>query len=379
MSESEKMRPRILIARPDHLGDVLLTLPAVAALRRAFPDAHISFLVPTGLSDIPGHCPDIDDVCTLSLPPLTDPLDERRWAATTAKEAEALRGRFDLAILARPDDPWMGPLIRAAEIPIRVGYALPCTKPFLTKAIPFHGNWHAAIQSLNLAKAAADCLGVTIDDRLWKPSPIRFEPSASEEAMIEELIGESHANGTHPVVMHPGSSWPLKHWSPQRWGELAIRMRQLWDVTPLVTGGPSEESLMHSVVEASRGCAYSLPGWLSVGSLAALYRRSPLVIAIDSGPLHLAAMIGVPVIGLYGPMDPLKFGPWCCPDRCRMIHIQLPCSPCGHLFDPPCGVPIDPPCTAGITVEAIIAAAADLLGRGEFDMALCEQTEKSKR
>jgi ADP-heptose:LPS heptosyltransferase len=85
------------------------------------------------------------------------------------------------------------------------------------------------------------------------------------------------------------------------------------------------------------------------------------VVAADSGPLHLAAMMGTPVVGLYGPVSPLEFGPLCPPGRCRVVRVQLPCSPCGTLLDPPCGARAAPACVSGIGVEAVLAAAAELL------------------
>jgi ADP-heptose:LPS heptosyltransferase len=86
------------------------------------------------------------------------------------------------------------------------------------------------------------------------------------------------------------------------------------------------------------------------------------VIATDSGALHLAAAVEAPVIGLYGPADPLEFGPWCPPERRRIVRVQLPCSPCRTLVDPPCGATREPACVTDITVDAVLAAIAELLG-----------------
>jgi heptosyltransferase-2/heptosyltransferase-3 len=174
-------------------------------------------------------------------------------------------------------------------------------------------------------------------------------------------MSEVPSAGASPVVFQPGSGWPLKNWVPQRWGELAIQIRQRWGVTPLVSGGPGEDALVAAVVESSEGCSYGLPGRLSLGELAELYRRSRIVIGIDSGPVHLAAMIGTPVVGLYGPLDPLKWGPWCAPDLYRIISVELPCRPCDCIYEPPCNIEIEPPCCTGITVDAVLAAAEDIL------------------
>ncbi|HYP28571.1 MAG TPA: glycosyltransferase family 9 protein [Blastocatellia bacterium] len=354
------MRPRILIARPDHLGDVLLTVPAAVALRSAVPGAHISFLVTTALGDVVRRCPDVDQTYTLPFPRLASPPDPAAWSEVVRRNVGMLRGRFDLVVLSRPDDPWSGELAVAAEIPVRVGYATPGMESFLTVALPFHEEGHVVIQTLKLIEAAAGLFGakVVADDRAAAGS---FAPTPADEAVAEEVLLEAPASGPRPVVFQPGSGWPLKNWGPRRWGGLAKEIRRRWGLTPLVPGGPGEDALVAAVVEASEGAAHGLAGRLSVGALAALYRRASIVIGIDSGPIHLAVMVGAPVVGLYGPLDPLKWGPWCPPDRRRVIRVELPCSPCDCIFDPPCGIPIEPACCTGITVDAVLAAAEDLI------------------
>jgi ADP-heptose:LPS heptosyltransferase len=367
------MKPRILITRPDHLGDVLLTVPGASALRAAIPGAHISFLVTTEMGDVVRHCPEIDQVIALPFPPLSGSPDPAIWSGIVKQTASTLRGCFDLVILSRPEDPWSGELAVAAGIPVRIGYATPNTEPFLTVALPFREEGHAVIQTLKLVEVAANYLGATIasDDGMMTAG--NFVPTRLEEAIADEVILEAPAAGVRPVVFQSGSGWVLKNWVPQRWGELAIKIRQRWGLTPLVPGGPGEDALVEAVVEASDGCAYGLAGRLSVGALAALYRRSCLVIGIDSGPVHLAVMVGTPVIGLYGPLDHLKWGPWCPPDRHRVVRVQLSCSPCDCIYDPPCGVPIEPPCSTGITVEAVLATAEDFIYGGGFDPSQSKQ------
>jgi ADP-heptose:LPS heptosyltransferase len=261
-----------------------------------------------------------------------------------------LRGRFDLIILSRPEDPWSGELAVAAGIPVRIGYATPGMESFLTVAVPFREEGHAVIQTLRLIEVAAGLLGARYIGDAEAVAAGSFVPTPADEAAAEKAILEAPAAGPHPVVFQPGSGWPLKNWSPQRWGELALRIRRGWGLTPLVPGGPGEDALVAAVVEASKGSAHGLAGRLSVGALAALYRRASIVIGIDSGPIHLAVMVGAPVVGLYGPLDPLKWGPWCSQNHRRVIRV-----------DPPCGIPIEPPCCTGITVGAVLAAAEDLL------------------
>lgn len=356
-------RPRILIARPDHLGDVILTLPAAAALRAAIPNAHISFLVNTRLGDVARRCPEIDETYTVTFPQLTAPPDPTGWTAIVNRNVSKLSGRFDLIIIARPEDPWSGELAAAASIPIRVGYATANTEPFLTLALPFYEQGHVVIQTLDLVKAAADCLGVTIGDYSDSFISGSFVPTTTEEAIADEVILEAPQAGANPIVFQPGSGWPLKNWVPERWGHLARMVRERWGIIPLVPGGPGEGSLVDSVVQASEGCAYGLAERLSVGALAALYKRASLVIALDSGPLHLAIMVGAPVVGVYTALDPVKWGPWSPPHKYRVISVPLSCSPCDCIYDPPCGVPIEPACSTGITTEMIISAAENFMNR----------------
>lgn len=352
--------PRILIARPDHLGDVLLTVPAATALRATIPGAHISFLVADALGNIVRHFSDINQTFTLPFPKLAAPPDPAQWTTIVSENAEKLRGLFDMIILSRPEDPWSGELAVAADIPVRIGYATQNTESFLTMAMPFQEEGHAVIQTMKLIHAAVDYLGEKIADNTWTDTKI-FMPTEMEDDIVNEIMVEAPSASDSPVVFQPGSGWPLKNWLPQRWGELAIRIHQRWGVTPLVSGGPGEDALVAAVVEASEGCSYGLPGRLSLGELAALYRRARIVIGIDSGPVHLAAMIGTPVVGLYGPLDPLKWGPWCEPYLYRIIGVELPCRPCDCIYEPPCGIEIDPPCCSGITVDAVWEAAEDLL------------------
>lgn len=107
--------PRILIARPDHLGDVLLTLPAASTIRRAIPGAHVAFLVRPDAAAVPRHCPDVSETLTAPYPSPSADFDREAWQGPAAVVARVVaRGRFDVAILARPADSWSGAILVAA-------------------------------------------------------------------------------------------------------------------------------------------------------------------------------------------------------------------------------------------------------------------------
>jgi ADP-heptose:LPS heptosyltransferase len=357
-------RTRILLARPDRLGDVLLTLPAVMALRSALPSAHISYLVGDSVAPIPRHCPAVDTTVTAPFPPLSAWPDVQGWADVVATVAPTLRGRFDLAILPRLDDHVAGALVAAAEVPIRLGYDSPRTRPYLTNALPTPVRRHVAITTADLVRAAVELLRGSMPTRLDRPPC--FVPTDQDEAEAATVLGaRSQVGERGPFILHPGSGWPIKNWLPPRWGRVAAAIARRYGVAPLVTGGPGESALVHAVVDASGGRARSLAGRLSLGELGALLRRARVVIATDSGPLHLAALLGTPVVGLYGPAEPVEFGPWCYEDRRRIVRVPLPCSACRTLDSPPCGDLLEPRCIREIPTEAVLDAIADLLRAGD--------------
>ena len=358
--------PRVLIARPDHLGDVLLTLPAAVALRSALPAARISYLVAPSMAAVPQRCPAVDETRTAPFPPPTAPPRPPGWTDVVAREAPGLRGRFDVALLPRLDDPWSGALVAAAGIPIRLGYASAPTRPYLTHGMPVPARRHVARLALDLVPAALAALGLADGPG----ATARGEPAApclvttpDDDAEAEALLAASgDGQNRRPIVLHAGSGWPLKNWPPARWGALAGELARRYGTAPLVVGGPREGELVDAVVAASGGRARGVAGTLSLGGLTALQRRARLVIATDSGPLHLAALVGAPVVGLYGPADPAEFGPWCPPHRQRVVRVDLPCSPCRTLVAPACGARVEPACVRGITVDGVLAAAELLEG-----------------
>lgn len=358
----EQPRPRILLARPDHLGDVLLTLPAIALLRRALPHAQISVLVSGEVATVPRHCPDVDATYTAPFPPLVAWPDPPGWPETVAREAAHLRGRFDLAILPRPDDPVTGALVAAAGIPVRLGYACPRTAPFLTVALPAPPRRHVASLACDLVPAAAHCFGERRPPDAEMPAPRYFVPTAADEAEAATALAQVRDKcGPHPILIHPAAGWPLKSWPLARWATLAARLRACYGVCPLVVCGPDARDIESAIVAQSAGSVCRLAEALSLGALAAVQQQAGIVIGIDSGPLHLAALLGALVVSLFGPADPLEFRPWCPPERYRIVRVPLACSPCGTLMDPPCGATHDPSCMTGIAVEAVLAAVQDLL------------------
>jgi ADP-heptose:LPS heptosyltransferase len=354
---TDAVAPRILLARPDHLGDVLLALPAAVWLRSALPNARIAALVSPPLAPITDRCPAIDETLIAPFPPpdAGDTPDE--WRATLPEAANPLRDRFDIALLPRIDDPWSGALVAEAGIPIRIGFDHARTRRYLTSAIAPPRHAHVTRLALQVAGAALHQLGILpTPDAESDGSPWIIPTRADHQEVTERIAAAGVPAGQPPIVLHPGAGWPLKSWPVQRWGLLAQQIRREFGVRPIVTGTAAEHATIASIVAASGGEAVGLAGTLSLGGLAALYERAAAVIAIDSGPLHLAVAVGTSVVGIYGPAGSDEFGPWTTADRGIVVQGVLPCSPCRTLDRPPCGATSEPACLRAITVEVVVAA-----------------------
>lgn len=351
---------RVLICRPDHIGDVLLTLPAVMHLRRALPTAEITFVVPPGSAEVPRHCPAVDETLTVPFPSLGANDTLREWLPRVATEAERLKGRFDIALLPRPDDPWSGSLVATAGIPVRIGYAAPRTSPYLTTELPLPAIEPVSETARRTVIAGLQSLGIRAKQPTGTLTSRVFVPTSAEEAEAEAVLRSLGLDTIAPLVLHPGSSWPLKNWLDERWAELARRLSSDYGAPVLITGSARERAMIEALAVASQASAISLAGRLSLGGLSALFSRARVVIATDSGPMHLAALADAPVVGLFGPADPALFAPLAPAGRSRVVRIKLPCSPCGTLIDPPCGATTAPRCVTGISVDTVLAAVKEL-------------------
>ena len=348
---------RILFIRPDHVGDVLLTLPAVAALRRALPRARLGYAAPPAAAAVAERCPHVDETLAVGFPAIGGPkADGRGWGARLGAEAARLADRFDAALVVRPDDPWSGELVAAAAIPVRVGFDMPRTRPHLTDALPPPADRHVAFDGFDLADALLARLAAGA--RTARTLDARLLPSADDEDEARHVLADLDADEP-PVVLHPGSGWPLKNWPAARWRRVAVGLARRFDTRPLVAGTAAEQALTRSVAHGTP--AIDVAGRLSLGALMAVHRQARLVVTTDSGALHVAAAMGAPAVGLFGPGDPFRFAPLAPPDRMRIVRAGLPCSPCGTLEHPPCGALVEPACVSAVGVDALLQAAGELV------------------
>jgi lipopolysaccharide heptosyltransferase I len=303
----------VLIVRLGALGDVVHAIPAVAALRRAHPVARIDWLVEARHRPIVDLVTAVDRAIVLERPTwdgwISVIQDMRRTAYDMAID---LQGLMKSAVLARASG--------AARV---VGFSIwhlreKGARPFYT-ATSEPDTTHVIKKNLQLLRA----IGVQDNDIAF---PLAEVPSAALDRLRAQLPA-----GARFALINPGAAWPNKRWPPDRFGELCVFLSETSGLVPVVLWGPGEEALAQSVVAASSGAARAGPS-TGVEDLVALARAAALMVSGDTGPLHIATALGTPVVGIFGPTDPARNGPWAADDvvvstyeRCA-CHYERRCS-----------------------------------------------------
>jgi heptosyltransferase-2/heptosyltransferase-3 len=318
---------RILLVRPDHLGDVLLTTPAIHALRQALPHAELHALVGPWSAEAIAAYPEVDVVLTLPFPGFSRRPGGNWRSPYVLAVRSALHLRhigFDAAIIFRPDHWWGALLVKLAGIPTRIGYALPDVAPFLTHRID-HQRQHVVLQSLRLVERWTGPLS---------PEQVRFHFPVDplHRADIDTYLQERDIAPQQKVIcIHPGSGAPVKQWPDEKWAHVADALHEQLDSPVIFTGGDHELALVQRIAARMKHTPCLIAGNTRIPQLAALFSRAKLVLGPDSGPLHLAVAVGAPTVALFGPADPVEFGPWGSPDKHAVLVSNVGCRPCRVL------------------------------------------------
>lgn len=362
----------ILLLRPDHLGDLLFSTPALRLLRRELPQARLTMMVGPWGRQVMAHSPYLDELLVCEFPgftrkPKPSPLQPYIYLWRQARLISRLG--FNLSAILRFDHWWGGLLAYLAGIPRRIGYGLPETTPFLTTSLPYRGDQHEVRQNLELARAISAALGGSpaqeTEEPAYTSNPLEFCPTPEEEDWADRFLEGHGLAGTSPIAIHPGAGAAVKLWQAEGWGRVAGALSGRRHTAVVLTGSPQEVELCRQVASAARCPTIMAAGMTTLGQLGALYRRCALVLGPDSGPLHLAVAVGSPTIHLFGPADRRKFGPWGDPTRHRVLTAGLACIPCNRLDYRP-GELAAHPCVRLIEAGQVIATAEEILGRGNI-------------
>lgn len=338
---------KLLLIRPDHLGDILLLTPALHLLRQALPQTEITLMVgPWGAASLENNT-DFDRLVRCEFPGFSRK-PKKSWFEPylyVLEQSRQLRSYgYDAAINFRHDFWWGALLIYLADLPLRFGYNWPESRQFLTHSLVLptdshknnlfgHSARHAAAMNLALAQKALQTFGVTTPHLPEHALGLRFETSSEDKRYVNLHLSEWGINRNDKVVViHPGSGATIKLWTAEKFATLADALSERFQMQVILVGGDAEAELLK---EISQHAKHEPLVWdtAGLGKLAALFARANLVVGLDSGPLHLAITTDTPTIQLFGPTDPAIFGPWGNPEIHRIVRteVDLPCLPCGIL------------------------------------------------
>jgi ADP-heptose:LPS heptosyltransferase len=332
-----------------------MVLDAIRDAREAWPGAEIDLAVGSWNAPVARLIPDVTRLEIVDAPWLArDARGERSWRALIAR-ARAWRGRYDLVINFEPDirSNWLAWL---SGSPRRAGFWTGGGGPFLTEALEYAPKTHVAENARRLVRHAS---GRT--DRAPASSSAtrpRLVPPPDAVARAREVLGK----GTRPFIgLHASGGREVKQWHLDRFAEVGRRLADARQATLVLTGAASDRAIVDAVKNAlGDRRVIDVCGTLDLPTLAALLSELDLLITGDTGPMHLAALMDTPLVALFGPSDPRRYGPL--GTRQHVLRVDLPCSPCGRVRLPPawCRGHV-PACLDGIQVEAVIRAANDLL------------------
>jgi lipopolysaccharide heptosyltransferase I len=286
---------RLLIVRLGSLGDLIHALPAAAALRDAWPDAEIDWLVEPAHAELLKLVPILSNVVTLK---------GRSAAGWWATRGELRRRRYDVAIdlqglVKSAALAWLSGARRVIGFDT-AALREPAARFFYTEQIAVGEGRHVIDKNLALAKIG---LGGGFNKTASEPDfPLKLSPSPALESLRASGV-------TDFALLNPGAAWPNKRWPPESFAAVATWLHATYGWTPVVLWGPGEGELADDIVRQVGGVAVRAPE-TSFNDLLALAREAKLFVSGDTGPLHFACAMGTPVVALFGPTTPARNGPW---------------------------------------------------------------------
>jgi heptosyltransferase-2 len=351
---SPSLRPekieRVVVRGVNWVGDAVMSVPALRELRRLFPRARLTLATRPWAEGIFADADFIDDLL----------INDTSSGKTSAvfREARAWRAqRFDLAVLF-PNSFAPALVAALARVPLRVGYATQGRAPLLTHRVgvpEWRGGRHEVFYYLNLV--------AELERKLYGTATVAArEPDATlcmTDARLREarlLLGENGARPGRPLVaLCPGSTNSrAKRWPAERFAAVADKLMESTGAEVVLVGAAEELEISEEVARHMRARPVVLTGKTDLAQTAALLKASDLLVTNDTGPAHIAAAVGCPVVVIFGPTNPFTTRPFS--ESAEVVRRPPDCAPC-MLRD----CPIDHRCMTAITPEDVFEQAARAL------------------
>jgi len=340
---------RILVRATNWLGDAVMSLPALRALRAAFPRAHLAVLARPWVAELYRRERTIDELIVDQAAP-----GARDWAGKWRTARELARRGFDCAVLF-PNSFDSALLVCLAGIRRRIGYRRDGRGPLLTDPMPVPRRGeipaHETYYYLELLRRAR------ILDSLPEVETIELDQIAEAGHAGRTRLAALGLDG-EVIGVSPGAAFgPAKRWLPERFAEAACLVASKRAAAIALFGSAAEHALCEEIAVRIRGTdhvAVNLAGRTTLGEFIELAAACSVFLTNDSGPMHVASALSVPTVAVFGPTDPWATGPK--GRRCRLVREPLDCSPCKLR-----ACPIDHRCMRRISAEAVAQAALELL------------------
>ncbi|MEW6409919.1 MAG: lipopolysaccharide heptosyltransferase II [Nitrospirota bacterium] len=299
----------ILIVKPSSLGDVVHAMPFLSALRKRFPDAYISWVVNKGLEPLFDGVSELNDLIIF---------DRYEWRDTIFHFIRDLRKRrfdvvIDLQCLLRSG---IFSFLSGASVRIGLGDGREGSRFFYTHIVDIPDT---PMHSVERYMLCAEYLDAGTDKR-----DFLLRVTEEEKAVGRKLFGIKEKEF---VIVNPGGRWTTKRWLPSGFASIIDYLERVYGIRSVIIGTEEEMSIADEIVSASKiAIPIMATGKTSLRELIALISESSFIIANDTGPMHIASALGIPVIVIFGPTNPLKTGPY--GDKHTVIKADVECAPC---------------------------------------------------
>ncbi|MFA5389543.1 MAG: lipopolysaccharide heptosyltransferase II [Candidatus Omnitrophota bacterium] len=332
---------RILIVNVNWLGDTLFITPFIRAVRERYPASYIAILTHPRCREIIEGNPDINEIIIY---------DEKKQHGKLLQKflmVSSLRSKkFDAAFILRKS---LGRtlLLIFSKIPVRIGYVSRKAGFLLTKKIPLPaGELHKVEYFLNLAKSA----GIDARDRNYA-----VHVSAADMKQGEDILKKAGIKGRHFIALNAGGNWGLKRWPAQNFAKLGDMIAEKLKMAVVLTGAEKDITLAENIAAGMKYKPFILCGKTNLKTLCAVFKKAACVVSNDSGPMHLAAASGAPVIAIFGPTSPGLTGPYG-KGRSIVLRKDAGCKiPC---YDLKCK---DNRCMKAVTTEDVMRAIDEII------------------
>ncbi len=344
---------RLLVVMPTWLGDCVMAMPTLRALRERFPDAHITALVGANVKPIVEPNPWTNRTLTARV--------RQRSSAKRSSSALALAnrlkaGKFDTAVLL-PNSFRTALVVAMAKVPKRVGYDRDGRGFLLTdRLIPRRTlDGYVPVSTRDYYLGLAQYLGSTDPD----PTMSLFTKQADDDKTLDLLSSAGYEPGSDRpfVLLNPGANYgDAKMWFPDRYAQVADILADKLGAFVAVSGAPKERDILDSVIKHASSPVFDLSAsGMTLGMLKSVVRQASVMVTNDTGPRHIAAALGTPVVTIFGPTDPawtvIGF------EHERQVMEKVFCGPCQKKK-----CPLDHRCMTRIEADRVSQVVIDLLG-----------------